>query len=204
MNEVRANSSVMEIPYSKLEYRVWLDRCTEVCKEGAQGNLEMRLLHADECGDFAPLMHSINHLLDMTDAFMRESFAALEHAGQGKFYRRVLLRGMLGSFRGTSKLINQATEEMAQNAGRLRESEQRRLAIADQFESSVKKVVSAFSASAEQVKHTAAQLYEAAGESAELNGGSNGKGKANMEEQKTQHLNAVVASLGVASQNIGG
>ena len=74
---------------------------------------------------------------------------------------------MLGSFRGTSKLINQATEEMAQNAGRLRESEQRRLAIADQFEGSVKKVVSAFSASAEQVKHTAAQLYEAAGESAE-------------------------------------
>ena len=186
-------------------YRQWMEQCTEVCKAGAEGNLELRLLHAEQCGEFAPLMHSINHLLDMTDAFMRESFAALEHAGQGKFYRRVLLRGMLGSFRETSKLINQATEEMAQNAGRLRESEQRRLAIADQFESRVQKVVSAFSASADQVKHTAAQLYAAAGESTEAEAGKDGALQGSAKDaEKTQHLNAVVASLGVASQNIGG
>ncbi len=186
-------------------YRLSLARCTQVCEDAAKGSLEMRLLNVGECGDFSPLMHGINHLLDMTDAFMRESFAALEHAGQGKFYRRVLLRGMLGSFRNASNLINQATEQMAQNAGKLRESEQRRLALADQFESSVKKVVSAFSASADQVKHTAAQLSEAAGESAETEVATWGVSDPGAKDAaKVQHLNGVVATLGVASQKIGG
>jgi methyl-accepting chemotaxis protein len=186
------------------KYRTWLARCTEVCDEAAKGDLEMRLLHVEECGDFAPLMHGINHLLDMTDAFMRESFAALEHAEQGKFYRRVLLRGMLGSFRETSKLINQATEEMAQSNGKLRASEQRRLAIAGELESNVKQVVEALSASAHQVKQTAAQLAEAAGE--EVHGGT-AHAAVQMGApgaQKSQHLNAVVATLAVASGKIGG
>jgi methyl-accepting chemotaxis protein len=186
------------------DYRISLARCTEVCEKAAKGDLEMRILHANECGEFSPLMHGINHLLDMTDAFMRESFAALEHAGQGKFYRRVLLRGMLGSFRNASTLINQATENMAQNHGKLGESEHRRLELADQFESSVKKVVSAFSASAQQVKQTAAHLAEAAGEATQngtsepiLSGNANGA-------PPVQHLNSVVKTLGIASQKIGG
>ena len=145
-------------------YRTWLNRCTQVCEEAAKGNLELRLLHADQCGDFSPLMHSINHLLDMTDAFMRESFSALEHASQGKFYRRVLLRGMLGSFRTTSKLTNEATGEMAKNAAKLQESEQQRAHIAEEFEGTVRKVVAALSDSAGQVKQTATHLSQAAGE----------------------------------------
>jgi methyl-accepting chemotaxis protein len=163
------------------------------------------LLHADQCGEFAPLMHSINHLLDMTDAFMRESFAALEHAGQGKFYRRVLLRGMLGSFRNTSQLINQATEEMAKNDAKLQESEHRRVQIAEEFESTVKKVVSALSESAEQVQRTVAQLSHAAGENGsaetQMNAKVQGPGK---KKEKSQDLNSVVVSLAEASQKIGG
>jgi len=185
------------------KYRVWLGQCRQVCEEAARGNLEMRLLHADQCGEFAPLMHGINHLLDMTDAFMRESFASLEHAGEGKFYRRVLLRGMLGSFRNTSKLINQATEEMAKNHAKLKESEQLRMQIADEFEGTVKKVVSSISASADQVKDTAGQLSLAAGENGTQKGAVRGE-PTNAKEQARQDLNSVVASLGEASQKIGG
>jgi methyl-accepting chemotaxis protein len=140
----------------------------------------------------------------MTDAFMRESFAALEHAGEGKFYRRVLLRGMLGSFRNPSTLINRATEQMGQNAGKLGESEQRRVALADQFESSVRKVVSALSASADQVKRTAAQLADAAGEASPMDAALGTSKTAKKQAQEVQHLNPVVATLGVASQKIGG
>ena len=186
-------------------YRTWLNRCTQVCEEAAKGNLELRLLHADQCGDFSPLMHSINHLLDMTDAFMRESFSALEHASQGKFYRRVLLRGMLGSFRTTSKLTNEATGEMAKNAAKLQESEQQRAHIAEEFEGTVRKVVAALGNSAGQVKQTAAHLSQAAGDSTdakkEAAGNQHKSGKAN---ERAQDLNTVVASLGEASQKIGG
>ncbi len=185
------------------QYRVWLSRCAQVCEEASRGNLELRLLHADECGDFAPLMHGLNHLLDMTDAFMRESFACLEHAGQGKFYRRVLLRGMLGSFRNTSKLINQATEGMAQNSAKLKTADQQRVEIANQFESTVQRVVSALSNSAEQVKETASQLSLAAGErDAKSDHAKNASLKTSNAQR--QDLHSVVGSLKEASQKIGG
>jgi len=186
-------------------YRTWLARCVQVCEEAAKGNLEMRILHADQCGDFSSLMHSINHLLDMTDAFMRESHAALQHASEGKFYRRVLLRGMLGSFRGTSRLTNEATEEMAKKDAKLKESEQQRVRIADEFESTVRKVVSSLSTSADQVKQTAAQLSQAAGETNSARDVVAGKSKkSGKEKESTQDLNTVVTNLGEASQKIGG
>jgi len=201
MNQTLASSASPSSPPSDAQsnldnYRVWLGRCTQVCEESARGNLELRLLHADECGDFAPLMHGINHLLDMTDAFMRESFASLEHAGQGKFFRRVLLRGMLGSFRNTSKLINLATEEMSRSSSKLRESEQRRLDIADQFETSMRKVISALSDCATEIRATAGSLAEAAGDDSTAAEGASG--------EHAQHLNSVVVSLTEASQKIGG
>lgn len=193
---VRANGSAEK---ALADYRNWLALCTRVCDNAAKGNLEMRLLHSDTCGEFTPLMRSINHLLDMTDAFMRESFAALEHAGQGKFYRRVLLRGMLGSFRNTSQLINRATDNMAKSAGALRESEERRQALAGQFEGTVKSVVAALLSSAEQVKSTALQLSESAG-SEVVDQKSAGKASADQKQQ----LNSVVGRLTDASQKIGG
>jgi methyl-accepting chemotaxis protein len=60
----------------------------------------------------------------MTDAFLREAGAALEYASQGKFFRRVLLRGMRGTFRHKSELINAATERLAANASSLKQVEQ--------------------------------------------------------------------------------
>lgn len=104
-------------------YRTWLQKIEAVAEDGANGNLEARLLHLQEAGDFAVLANSVNHLLDMTDAFLREAGATLEHASHGKFYRRVLLRGMLGTFRHKSQLINDAIERMAANTASLKEVE---------------------------------------------------------------------------------
>lgn len=105
-------------------YRRLLDRVVEVTAEAANGNLEARLLRCDDSEESRHLAHSVNHLLDMTDAFLREAGAALEHASRGKFFRRVLLRGMRGTFRHKSQLINEATQTMAQNAASLKEVEQ--------------------------------------------------------------------------------
>jgi hypothetical protein len=78
-------------------YREIFERVVELTSEAANGNLEVRLLHCDSSDKLRTLARSINHLLDMTDAFLREAGAALEHASQGKFFRRVLLRGMRGT-----------------------------------------------------------------------------------------------------------
>jgi hypothetical protein len=105
------------------KYRDWVQRIEAVTGDGARGNLEARLLHLEEAGDFAVLARSVNHLLDMTDAFLREAGATLEHASHGKFFRRVLLRGMRGTFRHKSQLINDAIERMAGNTASLKEVE---------------------------------------------------------------------------------
>ena len=104
-------------------YRGMLKRIVEVASEAARGNLEVRLLRCDDSEQFRTLARSINHLLDMTDAFLREAGAALEHAGEGKYFRRVLLRGMRGTFRHKSLLINEATEKMSRNAASLKKVE---------------------------------------------------------------------------------
>ena len=70
----------------------------ETCRRAANGDLEPRILFADGAGDLAPLLHSINHLLDMTDAYVRESSVSLDCVAHDKFYRRVLVRGMRGAF----------------------------------------------------------------------------------------------------------
>ncbi len=104
-------------------YRGLVERVVQVTSEAAKGNLEARILHSGDSGPLHTIAISVNHLLDMTDAFLRESGAALEHASEGKYFRRVLLRGMRGTFRHKSQLINEATETIARDASSLSEVE---------------------------------------------------------------------------------
>src|SRR5579862_3594326 len=97
-------------------YRDLVQRVVQVTSEAANGNLEARILHSGSSGPLHTIAIAVNHLLDMTDAFLREAGAALEYASQGKYFRRVILRGMRGTFRHKSQLINEAMEKLAHNA----------------------------------------------------------------------------------------
>lgn len=109
---------------SELEfYHALFHKVADVTSKAAQGNLEARLLHCDDSDKSREVARSVNHLLDMTDAFLREAGAALEHASHEKFFRKVILRGTRGTFRDKSKLINQAMERMKNNSSSLREAE---------------------------------------------------------------------------------
>jgi methyl-accepting chemotaxis protein len=192
--------------------REWMAKAATLCEQAAAGNLEVRLIHCQEPGDTGRLVHGINHLLDMTDAFLREARASLEHASQGKFYRRVILRGMLGAFRSASETINNDIEVMARDAA-LKESVEHRRALAEQFESTVKNVFSALATSATRVNSAAQTLADVAGDSTEraaplsedaaivATGASASEPLA--ADQKHQ-LNEVIARLTTASHRIGG
>lgn len=142
------------------ELEAWIARIADVCEQAARGNLERRLLHVDVDGDLARVIHSINGLLDYTDAFVRESRASLEAAAHGKFYRRVLLRGMQGSFLHASKVINEASEEMQRKSLAIDKSHAERLAMADDFEHSVREVTTAVAQSASEMHGTSSELSE--------------------------------------------
>lgn len=111
----------------------WIGEAVKVCQAAAQGDMEARILHIHADPRTEELLHGINHLLDMTDAFVREATASLEYASKGKFFRRVLPNGMLGSFRRAAKSINAATKGMDQKTRELSVAEQRRLELEDDF-----------------------------------------------------------------------
>jgi len=70
------------------------------CKAVADGNFEARVIGITEKGEAGELLHAINLLIDRADAYVRESQACLEHVRDNKYYRRILEKGMTGSFLG--------------------------------------------------------------------------------------------------------
>jgi len=101
----------------------WIAEARRVCEAAASGDLEPRLLGIDAEGDLAELLHAINHLLDMTDAFVREAAAALSFASEGKHFRRVLPQGLRGSFGRAATALNAATEQMGEESRELQEAQ---------------------------------------------------------------------------------
>lgn len=115
----------------------WIDTVLQVCRAGARGDLERRILNIESASTDSraqELMHAVNHLLDMADAFVREATASLHYASEGKFFRRVLSEGMLGSFRQAATMINSATQEMDHQATALSAAEHKRLELEGDFE----------------------------------------------------------------------
>ncbi len=96
--------------------RMAFQEITEVCNRVAQGDLSARIVHTTKYDDLAPALQALNRMLDLTDAFVRESGASLTFAAQGKFYRPFLVRGMAGDFRRGAEIINAAREAMHANA----------------------------------------------------------------------------------------
>ena len=128
----------------------WIREAVRVCKSAAAGDMEARVLNIQGDGQNSELLHSLNHLLDRTDAFVREATASLTCAGKGKFYRRVLPNGMLGSFRRAANCINAATAGMDAKTRALAAAERQRLALESDFQAA-RKVVDRLAQATQQI-----------------------------------------------------
>lgn len=117
--------------------RAALRSVVEVCRAAAEGDLEPRIPALGEDPDLLAVREAINGLLDRTDAYVRESSASLSFASDARFYRRFLVRGMLGSFRAGAQTINSAIGAMAETHDELAAADVRRLELADAFENAV-------------------------------------------------------------------
>src|SRR5262249_6811145 len=143
-------------------YREFLAKIADVCEHAANGDLEHRILHCPDEPELARAIHSLNHLLDMTDGFVREVDASLEHAGKKKFYRRVLLQGMRGVFRRAAQEINDTTGQLDKDYREHVSVAAGRRSIMD----TVKNVLEGLSATASHLNATARTLTEMEGSSA--------------------------------------
>jgi methyl-accepting chemotaxis protein len=121
-------------------YRAFVRRLTETCEAAARGDLEVRSQpsrESDDIPELVALRHGLDRVLDVADAFVRESSAALTSAAEGRFHRKLLLTGLPGAFRASAVDINAARDAMRESAGRVTEAHDSRLRLADEFESVV-------------------------------------------------------------------
>lgn len=86
----------------------------DVCERAASGDLEARITDIPKDPKLARLCNSVNRLLDISDAYVRESSAAMDHCAQGMFHRPILRRGFQGSYINAANVINHAAAKMRQ------------------------------------------------------------------------------------------
>ena len=187
-------------------YREVMQRAIRVANAAAEGDLEQRIAFDDLDGECMTLAIALNRMLDITDAFVRESRAALSHASQGAFWRRVMLRGLPGTFRAAATQINVATDQMKSSADALKDAEQRRLKLADDFERQIQGIVATVASSATEMQATAAALThtaEGTTERATTVAAASEETSANVQTvaSATEELTASAAEIGREAQN---
>ncbi|MCA9005966.1 MAG: hypothetical protein KDA70_11910 [Planctomycetaceae bacterium] len=193
-----STSSLTDVEREELEcYRSWVKQLADVCESAAAGNLEVRLLHIDVDGDLERALVSLNGLLDYTDAFVRESKASLTAAAHGKFFRKVLLKGVRGSFRQASEVINSAGEKMKVQAEELQQAETRRMEMADEFEQEVQRISTIVSAAATQLHATVHSLKSVTERAIQETGMA-----VNSIDQTTQNVDVVAESTVLLNESI--
>lgn len=80
-----------------------------------KGELESRITHIKDQGEFADLAWNANNLLDQLEIFMREIKAGVTKASQNKFHRKVICKGLVGTFNYNCGLVNQGINAMEQS-----------------------------------------------------------------------------------------
>jgi len=179
------------------QYDEMLAKAAIVCEAAAEGDLEARVTGINVDGHLGNMLHSINHLLDLTDAFVRESGAALTFASEEKFFRRVLLRGLHGTFRRAAGLINNSTDQLAAKTQSLIDAEQQRGELANEFELAIKHVVDSTAAAATQLDSTASALQSMAEETS-----SQSDQAAQSATSVTRYMEQVAGSFGQVNRAV--
>lgn len=118
-------------------YRTTFRTITDVCAAASNGDLEARVPPLGDDPGLNETRNAINGLLDLVDAFVRESTAAIEAAAEQRFHRAFLVRGMRGAFRDGADAVNAARHVMASSKERLAEADRHRLELASEFEGAV-------------------------------------------------------------------
>ena len=177
-------------------------RIAEVCEAAAGGDLEARLLDVPADGPLRRAALAINHLLDVSDAYVRESTAAMDHASHGRFHRPILTRGLPGAYVQAAATINGAAAKLRDDAAAIeRFNAERARTVAELGDATA-----AVAASCEQLSVTTAGIKEQVARSVSMSRGAVGDSDRSSEALRTldeagRRIHAVVTLIArIASQ----
>jgi methyl-accepting chemotaxis protein len=156
-------SDLGQIERAELEaYRVAFREIARVCTNASKGDLEARVPRLDGSADVVGARNSLNHLLDMTDAFVREAGATLHAASEGRFHRAFLVHGLHGSFREGAKTVNGARHAIRESSELLAAAAAERHRLSNEFENAVMSATEQVAAASTELGATAAGLSRSA------------------------------------------
>lgn len=92
-----------------------IKEATTVAQKVSSGEFEFRITHIPDVPIYKELFWGINNMLDQLEAFMREVRTAVEYSHNGKFFRKVMPKGLKGAFALNALDINIAIDAMRQN-----------------------------------------------------------------------------------------
>lgn len=89
-----------------------LHEIMQVSQEIDMGNFEARITK-EASGQIKDVYDAVNSMIDRTDAFVRESAAAMEYVAQKRYFRYILETGMTGAFLKAARDINASIENLS-------------------------------------------------------------------------------------------
>jgi|GEM_PF-3693280 len=90
-----------------------INQAIGVFQEIKVGNFEARIINRSEGGKLGKLCDSGNNMVDVCDAFVRESLLVMKAVSEGRYHRKIRSEGMRGSFGRSVVGINQAVDIVA-------------------------------------------------------------------------------------------
>lgn len=180
--------------------RSLLEEIARVCEAATRGNLEPRILGASADPALTKIADAINSLLDSTDVYVRESTASLRAASEARYYRRVLCRGMHGTFRSGAELLNGSLSDMKSQRDRLANADDERRTMIRELEQtlidSAERISKAIGSISEITKGTHVLALNAKIEAARAGEAGRGFAIVAHEVEQTSHkVNHVMAEI---------
>lgn len=114
--------SIIGIIYYLYRLRSVILTMTAVIEASAKGDFESRINATGETGEILYFMNSVNRVIDISDAYIRESKAMLEHAAESKYYRKIVLTGFQGAYSQSSNIINTGMDTVRANLVKIMEN----------------------------------------------------------------------------------
>jgi methyl-accepting chemotaxis protein len=128
---------------------------TDATARAAVGDLEHRVPYMGDNRDVRDARLAVNQLLNVIDAYVRESSAAISASSHGRFYRRLLEGGLQGAFREGARIIDAGREAMRVSSENLVGAATGRATLAEELESSILGVSEQVAAAATEMGATA-------------------------------------------------
>ncbi|MFL6141771.1 MAG: methyl-accepting chemotaxis protein [Labedaea sp.] len=147
-----------------------LETIADVCARVAAGDLEARVPPLSDDPAAVAARTNVNRMLDVMDAFLRESVASLSSANEGRFHRSFLERGMSGTFAAGARKINEAREVMRAATEEVSAARAARQSLADEMETAVLSAAEQVATAATKIGSSAAGLASFASKAAEESG----------------------------------